>query len=150
MAAYPVTPHRMVERSQVYPLAIFSHDYLLRQTFFQNRIPQYLPGAQAVIESIRINGNHLAGRHSDYIQLLLCRHENRSAEIEDCRFRIQFGKRSLLSGNIGPVFLMLFVNYGQNVCFDGGASMNQILPQFQKSLSAPKPAAGNLIPFYIE
>jgi hypothetical protein len=40
------------------------------------------------------------------------------------------------------------VNRRQNVCFDGGALMDQILPQFQKFLAERKLAAENQIPFY--
>jgi len=43
---------------------------------------------------------------------------------------------------------MLFVNCGQNVCFDGGAPMNRILPQFQKFMTDRKLAHENQIPFY--
>jgi len=43
---------------------------------------------------------------------------------------------------------MLFVICGQNVCLDGGAPMNQILPQFQKFMADRKLAAKNQIPFY--
>jgi len=43
---------------------------------------------------------------------------------------------------------MLFVNCGQNVCFDGGAPMNRILPQFQKFMIDRKLAPENQIPFY--
>jgi hypothetical protein len=43
---------------------------------------------------------------------------------------------------------MLFVICGQNVCLDGGAPMNQILPQFQKFMADRKLAAEYQIPFY--